>query len=277
MKQKEKHTFWHEIGDLFYTLFRIVRFVLTIPFYILRGFVYLIQRGKETNAVHEVEKKRKSMNAQYESMKVVKKLHGEYGAWEELVLENESKIGIIVGARGSGKTAFGVRLLENVYSKKKRECYALGFDAATMPSWVTVVESTEAIKNGAFVLIDEGGILFSSRKAMSSPNKLLSDLLLISRHKNLSILFIAQNSSNLDVNIIRQADYLVLKPSSLLQKDFERKIIRDLYTSVEKHFSALKTEKGISYIYSDPFQGFVKNSLPSFWSSGISKSFSNKK
>ena len=112
---------------------------------------------------------------------------------------------------------------------------------------------------------------------MSNPNKLLGDLLLISRHKNLSILFIAQNSSNLDVNIIRQADYLVLKPSALLQKNFERKIIKELYTSVEKEYDALKDTKGISYIYSDLFQGFVVNDLPSFWSSGLSKSFKNRK
>ena len=93
------------------------------------------------------------------------------------------------------------------------------------------------------------------------------------RRKNLSIIFISQNSANLDVNIIRQADYLVLKPSSLLQKDFERRKIKDIYTEGEKDFKKYSDDKGITYIYSEQFRGFVSNSLPGFWSEGISKSF----
>ena len=108
---------------------------------------------------------------------------------------------------------------------------------------------------------------------MSNANKLLSGLILISRHKNLNILFISQNSSNLDVNILRQADFLVLKPSSLLQKDFERKIIQKLYEKTEDDFEKFKENKGITYIYSSNFTGFVSNLLPSFWGAEISKSF----
>jgi hypothetical protein len=277
MRSKKKLTFGHDVKEAGYRLFKLVRFILTVPFYAIKGIIYLANKEKKhTEEVH-IEKVRESMGAQFKSFKVIQKLEGDYGAWEKLVLDSESKIGIIVGARGSGKTAFGMKVLENVYAKKKRACVALGFDKTTLPSWIEVVDSVDSIRNNSFVLIDEGGILFSSRKSMSNPNKLLSDLLLISRHKNLSILFIAQNSSNLDVNIIRQADYLVLKPSSLLQKDFERKIIKDIYTSVKEEFDNLKEEKGVSYIYSDAFRGFVKNELPSFWSTNLSKSFKDKK
>ena len=149
----------------------------------------------------------------------------------------------------------------------------MGFKESEMPSWIKVVKDVEEIENDSFVLIDEGGILFSSRNAMSNANKLLSGLILISRHKNLNILFISQNSSNLDVNILRQADFLVLKPSSLLQKDFERKIIQKLYEKTEDDFEKFKENKGITYIYSSNFTGFVSNLLPSFWGAEISKSF----
>jgi hypothetical protein len=97
---------------------------------------------------------------------------------------------------------------------------------------------------------------------------------LIARHKNLSVLFISQNSSNLDVNILRQADCMLLKPSSLLQKDFERKKITEIYEEVKEDFQRLKDHKGLTYIYSEEYRGFVENDLPSFWSQGISKSFS---
>ena len=108
---------------------------------------------------------------------------------------------------------------------------------------------------------------------MSNANKLLSELILISRHKNLSILFISQNSSNLDVNILRQADFLVLKSSSLLQKDFERKIIQKIYDATEKDFEKFRDKKGLTYIYGNLFRGFVTNPLPSFWGEKISKGF----
>ena len=111
---------------------------------------------------------------------------------------------------------------------------------------------------------------------MSSVNKLLTELLLIARHKNVSIIFIAQNSSNIEVNILRQADFLILKQSSLLQLDFERKIIRDIYQKVGKTFLKFPG-KGTAYIYSAKYEGFVKHSLPSFWSEGLSRSFSGEK
>lgn len=274
---RKKTNFFRELGDLLKTIFLIVRFILTIPFYIIKGIVYLLNREEKHVKEISVEKRREMMKAKYVSLEVIEKIKGGYGEWEKMILKSDSKIGIIVGARGTGKTAFGIKLLENIYAKKKRECYAMGFNADEMPSWIHVVEKTSEIPNNAFVLIDEGGILFSSRKAMTNANKLLGDLLLISRHKNLSILFIAQNSSNLDVNIIRQADYLVLKPSALLQKNFERKIIREIYERIDDKFKEHKDLKGITYLYSNQFEGFVSNELPSFWSSNISKSFKDRK
>ncbi len=119
--------------------------------------------------------------------------------------------------------------------------------------------------------------MFSSRSSMSTANKLLSTLLLIARHKDLSVLFISQNSSNLEINAIRQADFLILKPSSLLQKDFERKTIKDIYEEAEAHFQEFKNHQGLAYIYSDKYKGFITNPLPTFWSQKTSKAFSGRK
>jgi len=164
-------------------------------------------------------------------------------------------------------------MLENIYSKKKSKCFAMGFRKEDLPSWIESVESTEQIKPNSYVLIDEGGILFSSRKSMTNANKILSDLILISRHKNLTILFISQNSSNLEINAIRQADFLALKPNSLLQKDFERKKIKDIYDEAGDLFEKYKEDKGLTYIYSNEFKGFISNPLPSFWNKNLSKEF----
>jgi len=245
---------------------RVIGFIVKSPYYLVKKLKSNIEKNK-------IESRRESISSVFEDFKVIETLKGNYSNWKKTLFNSDSKIGIIIGARGSGKTAFGIKLIENIYSQKKVKCYAIGFKAEDFPSWINVVNSVSEITNNSYVLIDEGGILFSSRNAMSNANKLLSGLILISRHKNLNILFISQNSSNLDVNILRQADFLVLKPSSLLQKDFERKIIQKLYEKTEDDFEKFKENKGITYIYSSNFTGFVSNLLPSFWGAEISKSF----
>jgi len=248
--------------------------VLKSPYYIGKGIYILSKKAKQKSEENKIKKKRESMTAHYKDFDLIKTQSGDYKKWEEGVIKAESKIGIILGARGSGKTAFGTKFLENVQAKKTgKKCYAMGFKRNDMPSWIEVVDDIGQIRNNSIVLIDEGGILFSARRAMTNANKLMSDLILISRHKNLSILFISQNSSNLDVNIIRQADFLVLKPTSLLQKDVERKKIQKIYEEVAKDFEKYKENKGITNIYANDFRGFVSNPLPSFWNVRISKSF----
>ena len=187
-------------------------------------------------------------------------------------LNKPGKIGIILGARGSGKSALGMRILENLRFFEKK-VYALGFNQKKLPKWIISVEDIKKVPNNSFLLVDESGIGFSSRNSMSLINKFLTELLLISRHKDISIIFITQNSSNIEINTLRQADYLLLKPSSLLQLDFERKKIKDIYLEVKDKFKEYN-EEGVTYIYSDVYRGFVKNKLPSFWSEELSKSFS---
>jgi len=249
-------------------------FLVKTPVYAYRGIRKLKRLSDEKSEEKKIYKKRELINSKYKAFEVLHSERGNFNDWEKKIFDSDSSIGVILGARGTGKTAFGIKFLENVYSRKKKRCYAIGFKEDEMPLWINVIESISELKNGSFVLIDEGGILFSSRRAMSNPNKLLSELILIARHKNLSILFISQNSSNLDVNILRQADFLALKPSSLLQKEFERKIIQKIYDQAEPMFEKLKNCKGLTHIYSGDFKGFVSNSLPSFWGEKISKGFS---
>ncbi len=258
-------------------ILRAIWILIKIPYHIVRGIIkgiiYLTRKTKEKSVEHKIEKERESKNAIYQNFKVLKTDKGNYKNYENYLLGDKSKIGIILGARGTGKTAIGIKILENVYAKSKRKLYAIGFKKEDMPSWIEIIERTDQIKNNSTVLIDEGGVLFSSRNSMTTPNKLLSQLILIARHKNLNILFISQNSSNLDVNILRQADHLILKPTSLLQKDFERSKIRDIYQDKEEEFKKHQNVKGCTYIYSEIFTGFIANPLPSFWSMNISKSF----
>ncbi|MBT4539496.1 hypothetical protein HOI26_01680 [Candidatus Woesearchaeota archaeon] len=263
--------------------------ILIYPFkllwFLLKQLFYVIfKRKKPTKKERKVkietttkpiEGKKKNIPEKDEFVEVKHK-RGKLQPFVNKLYTNKSTIGLILGARGTGKSAIGMRLLENVKAQTDRKIYTLGFKPSALPKWMTVVKSIEDIENDAFVLVDEGGIEFSSRNSMSDANTLLSELLLIARHKDLSILFITQNSANLEINVIRQADYLLLKPSSLLQKDFERKKIKDIYSAADDEFSELSEHKGLTYIYADSYKGFVNNSLPSFWDEKVSKGYAER-
>src|SRR3989344_2528994 len=244
MSKKSKNDRWKIVG-------KSLLFLVKTPYYIGKGIYYagkgVYRAGKyvgKKNKERKINQKRESIVPCYEEFKIIKPEIGTYFDWEKSIHDSDSKIGIILGARGSGKSAFGIKFLENLRAKKNKKCYAMGFKADEMPNWIKTIENIKELENNTFVLIDEGGILF-----------------------------ITQNSSNLDVNILRQADFLVLKPSSLLQKDFERKIIQKIYEKINENFEELKEIKGLTYIYSSGFSGFISNPLPSFWGTRLSKSF----
>lgn len=227
---------------------------------------------KKKLAQRKINKKKPKTNPIYKKFEVIKTIEGDYNDFNDTLKTQDSTIGIILGARGKGKSALGLRLLENL-SLTEKNLLAMGFKLGTLPKWITQIENFEEIKNNSIVLIDESGITLSSRDSMSNINKLISKIILISRHKNLSIIFITQNSANIEVNTLRQADYLLFKQSSLLQKDFERKKIKEIYSDIESYFEEHKDKKGLTYIYSDQFRGFVTNKLPGFWSESVSKSY----
>jgi hypothetical protein len=264
-------TFFKVIIWPFKILFIIISWIFKIIILGIEKLIELFKKQREVKLENNPDKIQ-----HYAPFTTIKAISGNFTSFENMLAKKDSTIGIILGARGSGKSAFGLKLLENLHATSGRKIFALGFKAGELPHWIHAIDDIELIENNSYVLIDEGGILFNARQGFSDANQLLSKLLLIARHKDLSIMFISQNSSNLEINAIRQADYLVLKPSSLLQLDFERKKIKEIYVEASEDFDKFKKTKGLTYIYSDTFKGFVTNPLPTFWTIRISKSFSGK-
>ncbi len=216
--------------------------------------------------------------ASYSPFTLQLSLAGDLQEFELQLLSRPSLIGLILGARGSGKSALGMRILENIYAKTGRKVCAMGFLPNALPGWIIHVTSVEQIPNNSFALVDEGGIEFSSRSSFSSANRLLSALLFASRHKGISALFISQNSANLELNAIRQSDYLLLRKPSLLQQEFERKKIGEIYSGISAHYPKLPDSGRYStYMHSDWFRGFAANRLPGFWSERASKSYAGRR
>ena len=195
---------------------------------------------------------------------------GHYQEFENKLL-NRSLIALIIGRRGSGKTALGMKFLEMAKNKTKRKIYAIGFVKSKLPLFINKIENIEKIKPDSVVLVDEAALLFSAREPMKNTNKLLTQMMAIARHKNLSLIFVTQNSAFIDINVLRLADSLFLKEPSLLQSNFERKFLNNFCKNI--NFSKYAEKEKYFYVYSDDFQGMAKFDLPTFWNESVSKAF----
>jgi len=212
--------------------------------------------------------------AKYEDFDILKTIKGDFKTWEMKTRNSDSVIGLILGGRGVGKTAFGVKFLENARVLQNKKYFnTMGFEKERLPDWITNINDTSELKNNSWLLVDEAGISFNSKKSHGKINQILRELLFISRHKNLSVLFISQNSANIDLDALRQADFLILKTPSLLQQRFERKLVQELYTEQEDNFKKFRGDPGLTFIFSTEFQGYISNKLPTFWSDSLSKSY----
>lgn len=224
--------------------------------------------------IFEFFRRGKRQTEPYSAFSVIKSEKGNFDDFYRRLLKG-SNIVLITGKRGSGKTALGMKFLELFKKLSKRKVFAMGFESTRLPFSIKKASSIEEISNNSVVLIDEGAITFGSRDAMKTANKELGKLMSIARHKNLSLILIAQNSAMIDLNVLRLADTIVLKEPSLLQAQFERKAIKEMYEKVSSHFHGLRDKKSHFYVMDDEFEGLLQYSLPEFWSEGISKSFKN--
>ncbi len=207
----------------------------------------------------------------FEEFEIKKEISGDYSFTEKRLFK-DSLIVLIFGKRGSGKSALGFRLLENIHSKTGRKCYALGIQQEKMPEWIKSIDDVEKVPNGGVILIDEGAISFGSRNSMSSKNKELSQLLAIARHKNLTLLFVTQNTGLIDKNILALTDTLLIKEGSLLQIEMERKEIRKFYDKANDYLKFVNdNKKKYFYLIDSDFEGVLTHDLPSFWTTGLSK------
>lgn len=198
---------------------------------------------------------------------------GDFKAFNER-LGTASLIILIAGKRGSGKSALGFRILENVHAASKRPAAALGVRAAVLPTWISAIDDVEDVENGAVVLVDEGAVAFSSRESMSGKNKELGKLLAIARHKDLTLILITQNTGMIDKNVLNLCDTVILKEGSLLQQQMERDAMKEMYRKAGaaiKKVPAAERQKH-AYIIDSDFEGLVSVPLPSFWNEKVSKS-----
>lgn len=184
---------------------------------------------------------------------------------------------LILGKRGSGKSALGYRLLELL--RYVADIYVVGVQEqarSPLPEWIGIVPSLEDLPNKCIALVDEAYLSYNSRGSMTAKSKAMSQALNLSRQKEQTIIFITQEAGHIDKNIVSSANVLVFKELGMLQLEFDRPQLNKLATQAKQALDSVQGNKqGWSFVYAPDadFLGLLENELPSFWKPRLSRLF----
>jgi hypothetical protein len=214
--------------------------------------------------------------------------------WRDIL--QEPFVSLILGQRGSGKTALGHRLLEVFGDVDSRDAYILGFPEHLrdrLPDWIDVLPPTTGRADwpaDSVVLVHEAHQLLHARRSMDSENVEIDELVTVSRHRNSDIIFETQQSQRLDRNSVTAVDAIILREPALLQADFERKQLRPIVKEAEETFEQYtetveedgymyretsEEVKRHAYIHSGRFIGEYPHEigLAGYWTEDISRAY----
>src|SRR3990167_2019704 len=184
---------------------------------------------------------------------------------QEDLRRGKSKIIVVIGRRGAGKTATGIWAAEQV--KNERPVYFVGAPQH-VPDWAKHAFDIANTPQNSLVIMDESAIQLNARRPMRNANVAMSETLAVLRHSGRSVLFITQSSAMVDLNVLRMADILIFKPISLFGATSEREFIRsDLIKKMlprEKN-KTLYVGSGNPILFEQP--------LPDCWDDKLSKPY----
>lgn len=195
--------------------------------------------------------------------------------WREVV--NHPSILLILGKRGSGKSALGYRLLE--LFRYRLTPYVLGTPKEAtkiLPDWIGIAQSLEEIPLKSIVLVDEAYLRYHSRESLAAKSRAMSRILNLSRQREQTLVFVSQEARQVDKNIASSANAFVFKDLGMLQPGFDKPELNKIATQAKQAFDTVKSNKrSWSYAYSPDadFVGLLENSLPSFWRNKLSHIF----
>ena len=199
------------------------------------------------------------------------------GRWREVIAH--PSVVLILGKRGSGKSALGYRLLE--LCRYALTPYVLGLPKQgqrLLPDWIGVATSLEDVPPKSIVLIDEAYLRYHSRESLAARSREMTRILNLCRQTEQTLIFVSQEARQVDRNIASSASVVVFKDLGILQIEFDRPELARIATQAKQAFEAVKGDRrSWSYVYSPnaDFMGLLENPLPTFWSNRLSRAFAS--
>ena len=126
------------------------------------------------------------------------------------------------------------------------------------------------------MLIDEAYLIFGARNAMTAAGRSVGALVNLSRQRSWSLIFITQDSRQLDVNILSQADVIAIKAVSEIGREYERRELRPFTDRAAAAFATLQGDpRPWTWVYSTKigFSGLVRHEPASYWRPALSNAF----
>lgn len=192
----------------------------------------------------------------------------------------EGKVLMVLGKRGSGKTAFMATFAEFLRAAYGTKSYWIGLPEEAknlLPHWINIVDTAESCPSNSLILCDETGLNYLSLLFNKPKNRYLHYLMMLARHTKNSLVFAAHSSKDIDCSIVRQADSIIFKEPGLNQAEDERLSIRRKARRANVVFSQIPKEdrKEAAFVCDPSFEGVINSALPSFWSEELSRVYQN--
>ena len=196
---------------------------------------------------------------------------------------------IINGHRGEGKSALGWWIAQEMHKRTKKQVATFGLAMAARKLFpkrgigrgginhVTTVDKVNRMKP-SIIIVDEAAFIAGSRDDMSSTNKEWLKLIAICRHKDHLLIFIHQQSRQLDVQIMMDADLVLMKrPTQLHIREARPSFAPEIQEAYDL-FNRMRgdTKKKVYVVdYHYGAKAMLPAYMPTWWNSKVSKAYSS--
>ena len=186
---------------------------------------------------------------------------------------------LIIGMRGSGKTALGMVFAENFhFHNHDIPVYVMNYPEDKrhlLPEWVRYSENIEDVPQNAFIIMDEAAYKHHSLMWRKDETLLMQSIIGRSRQRKQTIIFITHTARKFAITLILELDMLCVKEPSLFHSRFERAEIRTLLKDVYDEYQKMPLDerKKYTYVFSKNYIGWIQTGLSSFWSDDLSEAW----
>ena len=187
---------------------------------------------------------------------------------------------LIMGAQSQGKSVTGHSIAEWCHGQG-RNIEILTFrhvaEKKLLPDWMkkTNIMYPKLLPDH-IILFDETQLRQHARDSMKLDNVTFDKLATLSRQRNISMVYITQDSFRIDRNLIALCDIIIFKKPRLMSTQLERQEVRVLFQNVYHNFvfhCPGDEERQWCYVLAEKagYEGWVGPvGLPSYWCEELS-------